>query len=259
MKCNNCGTKCSIDDFICTNCGSILVKENSSSFNEIEGEAPVIIKKEEKYISPKKSFDFKPLLGIILLILLAGISIFLIKDKIGNNKQTEKEEKKENFQNVDTRVLKEDGIVSFNGYDFTIPKECEYQIDGEDLIIKDKLEKWITIVQVVNISYTKLLNNKIKIENSYKNIDMKVSPLKEQTYDNKPFLVTELSKSKYEMLLGITETQMNQSFVIVSTTADSKVSYEGIKVVSNILKNAKYTGKNKSTKLKSDFFDFSEI
>ncbi len=206
----------------------------------------------DRFTSYKEPFDLKRTLiivcGLVIASILILISVVIVTSSIKNPKKE-----------VPTKVENNNYKISFNGYDITIPPSLVYEIKGDSLIISDKDEKWMSVIQVSDFNYSKLLVNKDTIKASYEKLGMKVSDMNEKKYGTSTYLIGEMVKLNTELVVGITKASTNQSFVVVSLNKEYKLSYDGIKNTSDILKDAKYTGINKTTNIKSNFFDFSGI
>lgn len=220
-----------------------IVQESETSLNNLDT--------NQKSLK-SEPFDLKKTLIIVSGIVLAAL-IILVAVIIATKGRESK------YQGVSPIVVDQNYKISFSGYDMSISKNLMYEIADESLIIRDKNEKWITIIQVSDFNYSKLVVNKEQIKTSYEKLGMKVSSMTEKTYNDVTYLTSEMVKSNTEMVLGITKASTDQSFVVISIKPDYKLSYDGLSNIASILKNAIYTGDNKTSNIKSNFFDFSQI
>lgn len=136
--------------------------------------------------------------------------------------------------------------VNFKNFVFNIPTEMVHKFEGDSLVLGDKEGTWLTYVEIGEATYNQMLAKKSQLPSLYRQQGYTASTVNERTLSGKEFMTMEVSKSSYNMLLGITKANNRYVFITSTANAYNEFDYNILSDISKILGNATYNSSSNS-------------
>ena len=272
MNCKQCGFPIGPEDQFCKNCGtkvpaeSTVVQESVNQVvtqntgipitepvqttpvipvetNVVESVTPVVEPASEPAPQPSiqpqvQNDNQKPnnakyiITGVLAVAIVTGAFIFAKTMNIQKN-APEPEPKV-------VEVTKDYNVV-YKNFKMNVPGDLVFEKENGSLYIYDEEENWVAVIDIEQMDYDSIKNNKDKIKESVEKKGYSGDKVKEKTIETVEYITIELSKNLSKSILAYTKLNSTHTMVITAYTVNNdQYDYKILERLNKIVQSAEY-------------------